>query len=518
MNTALAKAIELGYQSELPTIVLGKALYEGEVIHSAPIQLPLKSLNRHGLIAGATGTGKTKTLQLMAEALSDAGVPCLLMDLKGDLSGLAAPGNKDNTHIKDRHAILEIEYKANGYPVELLSLTDPKMTRLRATVLEFGPILLSKVLELNENQEGVMSVVFKYADDHQLPIVDLEDLKSVLRYLSNEGREELKKEYGFISPSSVGAIMRKIVGLEQQGAESFFGEPSFDVDDLLRLDDKGRGYLSIMRLTDIQNRPKLFSTFMLSLLAEIYSSFPEEGDLDKPKLCIFIDEAHLVFKESSKALLDQLESVVKLIRSKGVGIFFCTQSPGDVPDSILSQLGLKVQHALRAFTAKDRKEIRLVAQNYPESEFYKVEDLLTSLGIGEAAITGLDRKGRPTPIAHTYLVAPASRMDILEPKEIEDVLDNSKIQKKYAKTIDKDSAHEILERKLNKLAIAEEELAEAELEAKEKAKSKKVRRKTRAEASTLEKVLRSPVAKSFGVALIGTLTRALFGTLGKRRR
>jgi len=517
MNTSIANAIELGYQSELPTIVLGKALYQDGVIHSSPIQIPLKSLNRHGLIAGATGTGKTKTLQLMAEALSDAGVPCLLMDLKGDLSGLAANGNEGSEHIQDRHSKLEIEYKAKAYPVELLSLTDPSMTRLRATVLEFGPILLSKVLELNENQEGVMSVVFKYADDHQLPIVDLEDLKSVLRYLSNEGREELKAEYGFISPSSVGAIMRKIVGLEQQGAEAFFGEPSFEVNDLLRLDEAGRGYLSIMRLTDIQNRPKLFSTFMLSLLAEVYSSFPEEGDLDKPKLCIFIDEAHLVFKESSKALLDQLESVVKLIRSKGVGIFFCTQSPGDVPESILSQLGLKVQHALRAFTAKDRKEIRLVAQNYPESEFYSVEDLLTSLGIGEAAITGLDRKGRPTPIAHTYLLAPASRMDILEPQEIQSLLAQSDLRRKYDKTIDKDSAHEMLERKLKQISV-EEEKEEERIEEKQSPSTEAPRRKTKAEASTLEKVLRSPAAKSFGVALVGSLTRVLFGTLGKRKR
>ncbi|MEL7378435.1 MAG: helicase HerA-like domain-containing protein, partial [Bacteroidota bacterium] len=303
-------------------------------------------------------------------------------------------------------------------------------------------------------------VAFKYADDHKLPLLDLEDFRKLLQYLNNEGKEEIKAEYGTMSGTSIGAIMRKIVELEQQGAGQFFGEPSFDVDDLTRVDELGRGVVSVLRLTDIQDRPKLFSTFMLQMLAEVYSTFPEEGDLPQPKLCIFIDEAHLIFSEASDALLDQLEAIIKLIRSKGIGIFFVTQNPADIPEEILGQLGLKVQHALRAFTAKDRKAIRLASQNYPITEFYDVDQLLTELGTGEALVTALDHKGRPSPLVHCMLRAPISRMDVLSKAEINELEANSSLVEKYSKSIDRESAHEILTARIKR---AQEEERQEEL-------------------------------------------------------
>src|SRR5690606_9452800 len=346
-------------------------------------------------------------------------------------------------------------------PVEILTLSEQQGVRLRATVSEFGPVLLSRMLDLSEAQEGVMAVIFKYCDDHKLPLLDLKDFKKILQYTTEEGKEEIKKEYGHISASSTGSILRKIIELEQQGADLFFGETSFDVNDLMRIDEKGRGYINIIRLTDIQDRPKLFSTFMLSLLAEIYATFPEQGDSDRPELVIFIDEAHLIFNEASKALLNQIESIVKLIRSKGVGLYFVTQNPIDVPEAVLGQLGLKIQHALRAFTAKDRKAIKMTAQNYPDSDYYDTETVLTSLGIGEALVSALDEKGRPTPLAATMMRAPMSRMDILTDSELEALNAQSKLVKKYNETVDRESAYELLNKKIAQ--------AEAE-EAKEKAR------------------------------------------------
>ncbi|MEJ2196887.1 MAG: DUF853 family protein, partial [Ignavibacteriaceae bacterium] len=407
------------------------------------IKIPLKSLNRHGLIAGATGTGKTKTLQVIAEALSGKSIPVMLMDIKGDLSGIAQAG-KNHPKIEERMTKIGLPYSPVKFPEELLSLSDEKGVRLRATVSEFGPILFSKILELNSTQESYMSVIFKYCDDKGLPLLDLKDIKKVLNYITNEGKDEVEESYGRISTSSIGTILRKIIELEQQGADQFFGEKSFEVDDLIRIDEKGNGIISILRLTDLQDRPKLFATFMLSLLAEIYSSFPEEGDLEQPKLVIFIDEAHLIFEEASKALRDQIETIIKLIRSKGVGIYFCTQNPTDIPDEVLSQLGLKVQHALRAFTAKDRKMIKLTAENYPLSDFYETDTMLTSLGIGEAAITALNEKGVPTPLAATLLCAPKSSMDILSEEEIDQLISSSGLIKKYNETIDRESAYELL--------------------------------------------------------------------------
>ncbi|HMP29026.1 MAG TPA: DUF853 family protein, partial [Saprospiraceae bacterium] len=345
-----------GYKFQGESMILGSAKYKDEVVKESFIRVPLKTLNRHGLIAGATGTGKTKTLQIVAEQMSACGIPSLVMDIKGDLSGIAVAA-ADNPKLHERHAKIGIPFIPSNSPVEFLSLSGEKGIRLRATVSEFGPVLFSKILDLNDTQSGVISLIFKWCDDQKLPLLDLDDVKKVLQYISNEGKTALKEEYGTISSVTVGTIMRKIIELEQQGGSVFFGELSFDPADLVRTDYSGKGIISVLRVTDIQDKPKLFSTFMLQLLAEIYATFPEVGDLEKPKLCLFIDEAHLVFSEASKVLLDQIETIVRLIRSKGVGVYFCTQGPDDIPDKVLAQLGLKIQHALRAFTAKDRKAI-----------------------------------------------------------------------------------------------------------------------------------------------------------------
>jgi DNA helicase HerA-like ATPase len=387
---------------------------------------------------------------VISEQLSEKGVPVLLMDVKGDLSGIAMPGVV-KPFITERHAKLNLPFSVKGYPVELMSISQQEGVRLRATVSEFGPVLLSRILDLNDTQEGVVSVIFKYCDDNQLALLDLKDLKKVLQYITEEGKAEIEKDYGKISTATTGIIMRKIIELEQQGAEQFFGELSFDIKDLLRTDKNGNGYISIIRLTDIQDKPKLFSTFMLSLLAEVYSQMPEKGDAEKPELVIFIDEAHLIFNQASKALLEQIENIVKLIRSKGIGIFFVTQNPTDIPNGVLSQLGLKVQHALRAFTAVDRKAIKLTAENYPVSEYYKTDEAITSLGIGEALVTALSEKGTPTPLAATMLRAPVSRMDILTPAEITSMNRYSVLVQKYGQTIDRESAYEVLSKKVTQI-------------------------------------------------------------------
>ena len=363
------------------------------------------------------------------------------MDVKGDMSGIARPGDSNSPHIAERMQKLGMPYNATGFPVELMTLSQEKGVRLRATVTEFGPVLFSKILQLNDTQESIMSVIFKFCDDHGLPLIDLQDLKKVLSYIKDDekGKVQFKNDYGSVSPASIGAILRKIVALEQQDADIFFGEPSFDVYDLLKTKD-GKGVINIVRLVDIQDKPALFSTFMLSLLAEIYAQFPEAGDTEKPKLCLFIDEAHLVFQEASQTLLNQIETVVKLIRSKGVGVFFITQLPGDVPDTVLSQLGLKIQHALRGFTAKDRKDIKKAVENYPVTTHYEADQVITQLGIGEAFVTALNEKGIPTPLVYTHMIAPQSRMDILTPEEIDQEVRNSALVTKYSQDFDRESA------------------------------------------------------------------------------
>jgi uncharacterized protein len=499
MSEKFVQSIQSGYQFQGQAIQLGAAMLNGEAITKCYVQIPLKTMNRHGLIAGATGSGKTKTLQLIAEQLSGQGVPCLMMDIKGDLSGIAQAGN---THPKivERQEKIGLPWHASGRTVEFLSLSEEKGARMRATVSEFGPVLFSRILGLNDTQSGVVAIVFKYCDDQGLPLLDLKDFKKVLNYLGNEGKEAIQAEYGMVSSATLGSILRKTVELEQQGAEQFFGELSFDVEDLLKLDENGFGVISIVRLTDIQDRPKLFSTFMLQLLAEIYASFPEEGDVEQPKLCIFIDEAHLVFQEASDALLQQVETMIKLIRSKGVGVFFITQSPADVPRPILAQLGLKVQHALRAFTAADRKNIKMVADNYPITEFYDTETLLTSLGIGEALVTALNEKGIPTPLAHTLVQAPQSRMDILTPTEIEQVINKSQLVRKYNEVIDRESAYEMLAKKIEDAPPAEKDTTGRGSQKEEK--------------SVIEKVTDSPLTRQIGRTVARELTRGLLGVLG----
>jgi DNA helicase HerA-like ATPase len=491
---AFFEHIENGYATKGDAITMGAAMLNGEAVTNALVKIPLKTMNRHGLIAGATGTGKTKTLQVLAENLSDKGIPVLLMDLKGDLSGIAKP-SPGHPKIDERHAKIGIPFEPKSFPVEILSLSEQNGVKLRATVSEFGPVLLSRILDLTETQEGIMAVIFKYCDDNKLPLLDLKDLKKTLQYATGAGKAEFSKDYGRISTSSTGSILRKIIELEQQGAELFFGEKSFDVNDLTQIDAQGRGYINIIRLTDIQDRPKLFSTFMLSLLAEIYATFPEQGDSDRPELILFIDEAHLIFKEASRALLDQIESIVKLIRSKGIGLYFVTQNPTDVPNEVLAQLGLKVQHALRAFTARDRKAIKLTAENYPESEYYDTKEILTSLGIGEALISALDEKGRPTPLAATLLRAPMSRMDVLTDSELEEVIKASKLIKKYNEVLDRESAYEILNEKIEKA----ESLAEKE---KSSPRTSNTRRSTRM----------NPVVK---VLTSATFIRGVLGVLKK---
>lgn len=509
------QSVKEGYSFKGESIRIGRGMMEGEVMDGADVFLPLKTMNRHGLIAGATGTGKTKTLQLISEGLSDASVPVVLLDIKGDLSGLAAEGSS-NAKIDERAKLLGIEYKPQAYPVELLTLSDKPGVCLRATVSEFGPVLLSKILGLNDTQGGVVALIFKYCDDNKLPLLDLKDFVKVLQYSTNEGKAELEKTYGKISTTSTGTILRKVIELQQQGADSFFGEKSFEVDDLMRISDDGRGVISILKVTELQDRPKMFSTFMLQMLAELYASAPEEGDLDKPKLEIFIDEAHLIFNEASQVLLDQIETVIKLIRSKGIGIFFCTQNPMDIPQSVLGQLGMKVQHALRAFTAVDRRAIKQAAENYPETTFYKVEDDLTQLGIGEAFITLLNEKGIPTPLVHTMLLPPRSRMDILSDSEISSLIGKSKMAAKYNHEVDSESAYEILNEKISQAEQRTEEIKKMEQQAKEE-------KKTAGRPSKEKSLLDNPMVRSAGRTAATMITRSLLGVLGlggttRRRR
>jgi len=493
--------VKTGYSFKGESFKIGRAMLNGKVVEGADVFLPLKTMNRHGLIAGATGTGKTKTLQMITEALSNASVPVLVMDIKGDLSGLGAAGTL-NDKISSRCESIGIKFSPRAFPVEFMTLSNEKGVRLRATVSEFGPILLSRILELNDTQEGLVAMIFKYCDDNKLPLLDLKDFIKVLQYITNEGKAEIQQAYGSIATTSTGTILRKVIGLQQQGADVFFGEKSFEVADLMRISDDGRGMVNVLRVTDLQDKPKLFSTFMLQLLAELYGSCPEEGDPDKPKLVMFIDEAHLVFEEASDALLKQIETIVKLIRSKGIGIFFCTQNPTDVPPGILAQLGLKVQHALRAFTANDRKAIKQAAENYPTTAYYKTEDLITGLGIGEALVTMLDEKGIPTPLVHCMIAPPRSRMDILTPAEIDAIVAKSKLAPKYNQVIDSNSAYEMLTQKLQDAA------------SKGQTDPAKTKPGEKPQPSTIEKILNSGAARQVERTAASMITRGLLGALG----
>ena len=504
-KSVFISAIQKSYTFNSSTIYLGAGVLEGEILGDAKVNLALRMMNRHGLVTGATGSGKTRTLQLIAEQLSAAGVPVFMPDIKGDLSGMAKE-NTTNEKIQERATALGIQYQPAGFPVELYSLTGKNGAQMRATITEFGPILLSKILELNEVQTGVLNVIFKYADDKGLPIVDFKDLKKVLNYLTEgKGADEIKADYGKISSSTSGTILRKIVSLEQQGVDHIFGEPSFDVEDLFEKVD-GQGTISILNVSDIQSQPAVFSTFMLALLAEIYQSLPEAGDLDKPKLVFFIDEAHLLFKDASKAFMEQIEQVVRLIRSKGVGVFFCTQLTSDVPGTVLSQLGNRVHHVIRAFTPNDVKALKETIKTFPTSVFYNMEQQFTQLGTGQAFITVLNEKGIPTETVVTHLVPPRSVMGPLQSQDYTAHLNQSDIYKKYKDDVDPQSAFELLEARMKNEEVEEEKEA-----------PKSAGRSAKKEKSTFEEVIASPVAKQVGKELVRGVFGLLFGTAPGRR-
>jgi DNA helicase HerA-like ATPase len=449
--SAFTDMLAAGYAGDEPALTLGAAL-DGSQVHREPkIRLPLAMANRHGLIAGATGTGKTRTLQLLTEQLSDQGVPVFVADMKGDLSGLAMPGDATE-RVNGRSADIGWHWKPKGVPVEFVSLTGELGVQLRATVSSFGPLLLGKVLSLNDTQTSVLTMVFKYADDKGLPLLDFADLRVLLQFLgSDEGKAALA-QYGGMSSASVGVLLRKMVELESQGAERFFGEPEFDVRDMLRTTSDGRGVVTCLELPDVADKPRLFSTFMMWMLAELYQNLPEAGDLPKPKLVFFFDEAHLLFEDAPKAFLEQIEQVVRLIRSKGVGVFFVTQTPKDVPEGVLAQLGNRIQHALRAHTPDDDKALKATVRTFPKTSFYDLEETLTSLGIGEAVVTVLNVRGSPTPVVATRLIPPSARMAPLTPEELQADIRQSDLLAEYGQAVDRESAREMLAARMAKTA------------------------------------------------------------------
>jgi len=451
MTESLQDTLESGYGFTTPAVVLGAAL-QGAALHPEPkVRFPLAMMNRHGLIAGATGTGKTKTLQLLAEQLSQAGVPVFVADIKGDLSGLAMPG-EPGERISQRAGATGWDWRPAGAPVEFVSLTGRLGVQLRATVASFGPLLLAKVMGLNETQTSVLTLVFRFCDDGQLPLLDLSDLRAVLQYLSGDEGKAALAGYGGMSSATVGVLLRKLVELESQGAEQFFGEPEFDVRDLLHSTPDGRGVITCLQLADVQDKPRLFSTFMMWMLAELFQNLPEAGDLERPRLVYFFDEAHLLFSDASKAFLEQVEQVVRLVRSKGVGVYFVTQSPKDVPADILAQLGNRVQHALRAHTPDDEKALNAAVRTFPRTSHYQLAETLTSLGIGEAIVTGLDPRGVPTPVMAVRLIPPASRMAPLTPEELQADIRQSDLLAEYGTPVDRESARELLTRRLEQSA------------------------------------------------------------------
>ncbi|HEY0371716.1 MAG TPA: helicase HerA-like domain-containing protein [Thermoanaerobaculia bacterium] len=432
-----------------PGIDVGHVLREGSATGDLPIRIPLRMMNRHGMIAGSTGTGKTRTLQLFAEGLSRAGVPVFLADVKGDLAGMTIPGEASE-RLTQRAAGVGRTHTPEAFPVEFFSLTGNRGMQLRATISSFGPILLGKVLDLTDVQQSVLSMVFKYCDDRKMPLLDFDDLRSVLNYLTTDGKADLKT-YGGMSPATVGVLVRKMVELEQQGAARFFGEPELDINDLLRVVG-GKGVVNILSLADVQDKPRLYSTFLMWLLGQFYYRMPEVGDADKPKLVFFFDEAHQLFEDASSALVQHIEQVARLIRSKGIGVFFITQTPKDVDEDVLAQLGNRVQHAIRAFTPNDAKNVKATASTFPRSPHVNVIDSLTTLGIGEALVSVLDPKGVPTPVAAVQILAPSSSMSAVDDSQYARTMSASPIAPKYANAINRESAHEILQKKLEESA------------------------------------------------------------------
>ena len=462
MDQAFRDEMTKGYALAEPGLIIGSPMVDGELFNDARIQVALSMMNRHGLIAGATGTGKTKTLQLLAGELSKAGVPVFVADIKGDVTGIALPGDATNPKVVERAQSLAWTFAPAGHPVEFLSLSGQLGAQVRATVHSFGPLLLGKVLDLNETQTSILSLVFKYCDDNDLPLLDLKDLATTLKFLGSDDGKAILAEYGGMSAASLGVLLRSIVVLEEEGADVFFGEPEFDVMDLIRTAPDGTGVISVLELRDVMDKPSLFSTFMLWMLAQLYETLPEVGDLPKPKLCFFFDEAHLLFDDASEALLDQIERTARLIRSKGVGVYFVTQAPTDVPSSVLAQLGNRVQHALRAFTPEDADALRKTARTFPITTHYDVESTITSLGIGEALVTVLSPKGVPTPLAATRLLPPDSLMAALPDADLQARIASATLRAKYGQTVDRQSAYEII---TGRIAAAKAAAAEAAAQA-----------------------------------------------------
>ena len=504
MDQKIVEAARKSFPSSPNSVVLGAVMHTGET-HPEPLaRIPLAVLNRHGLIAGATGTGKTKTLQLLAEQLSAASVPVFIADIKGDLQGVATAGSA-NDKINQRASETGYRWQPTGFPVEFLSLTGMNGAQVRATVSSFGPLLLAKVLDLNETQTSVLTLVFEYCDKNKLLLLDFADLRAVLDYLSGEGAAELKS-YGGMSKQTVGVLGRKMIELERQGANAYFGEPEFELEDLMRVASDGRGIVSVLELNDVQDRPAIFSTFLLWLLASLFNELPEVGDVDKPKLVFFFDEAHLLFEGASKALREQVEQVVRLVRSKGVGVFFVTQNPRDIDQDVLAQLGHRIQHALRAYTPNDEKTLRAAARTFPKTAFYDIEETLTTLGIGEALVSVLGSNGVPTEPFVVKLIPPAARMAPLEENELKVELQRSAQVRKYATDLDRESAREVLATRVQQAEAAVEQPAPARTTAA---------RRTREPPTALEQVLKSPMART----VAGAVTRGLMGALlGRRRR
>ncbi|QJY44468.1 helicase HerA-like domain-containing protein [Pseudonocardia broussonetiae] len=513
-NDTAAQEIASGYATEGSALELGAVVVDGVVDPTARVRIPFATLNRHGLVAGATGTGKTKTLQGLAEQLSNAGVPVLLADVKGDLSGMSRPG-EPGPKIDSRAHDTGDDWTPTAYPVEFLSLGgSSSAVPIRATITQFGPILLSKVLDLNDTQESTLGLIFHWADKRGLPLLDTKDLRAVIQHLtSDEGKADLKG-IGGVSPATAGVILRALVNLEAQGGEDFFGEPEFEPSDLLRLvdgPDGPRGVVTLLELADQAANPRLFSTFLMWLLAELYEELPEAGDLDKPKLVFFFDEAHLLFNDASKAFLERIEQTVKLIRSKGVGVFFCTQLPTDVPNAVLSQLGARIQHALRAFTPEDQTALSKTVRTYPKTEHYDMEKALTSLGTGEAIVTVLSERGAPTPVAWSRMRAPRSLMAAIGEDAVTVAAKGSPLFGKYGTTVDRESAYEKLTAR-----IAETPPPPAPADDAPAPRA----REERPEPGFVEKAFASPVVRSFlrsaASALGREITRGMFGT--RRRR
>lgn len=480
-----AARIAHGYDSDKPCITLGSVVVDGVADPGALVRIPLAMMNRHGLVAGATGTGKTKTLQGIAEQLSAAGVPVIMPDIKGDLTGLSRPGVAGDV-ITQRAADTGDSWQPEAFPVEFLAIAGQGAgVSIRATIDSFGPILLAKVLDLNPTQESTLGMVVHWCDEQNLPLLDLKDLKSVLAYLtSDEGKADLKG-IGGVSPATAGVILRALTNLEAQGGDTFFGEPEFAISDLMRLDAQGRGVISLLEVSSLLARPALYSTFLMWLLAELFEQLPEVGDLDKPKLVFLFDEAHLLFDEASKAFLDAIEQTVKLIRSKGVGVFFSTQLPTDVPGPVLSQLGARIQHALRAFTPSDQQALTQTVKTYPITQDYDLVQALTTVGIGEAIVTVLSEKGAPTPVAWTRIRAPRSLMDAIGPDGVQAAAAASGLAPKYSVAVDRESAYEMLTSRLAATAAqqlaSDRAAAQAKWEAEQAAAQQKADQKQAAE-------------------------------------